>query len=275
MMGKNILFLFFLAFACFGCSNLKYLDAYNGLKGRPKTVEVTKFKTECADSLTKSDVGYKFTYVFDDKGRIKESIEFKLDDTPCCFETYVYDKKGNISQLTSYRADSSIINLIIYEYDKYGRIVTKTSVSSPNEKYVEKRTYNKTDNIVQISNTVDGKFFHNTILQLDEKGNEIELKSFDNAGNLLTRIENSYDERGNQTKSKWYNSENLLHTFNESTYNEHNDRISLKSYVIFKGKATLKADYRFEYLYDINDNCIEEKAIYGFECWLKRIKIIY
>ncbi|OBQ56356.1 hypothetical protein JJL45_14020 [Tamlana sp. s12] len=56
------------------CSSLKYLDAYDGFKDKPKEVEVITFRVTYPDSLPKEVMSSKVVYFYDTIGRMKPSF---------------------------------------------------------------------------------------------------------------------------------------------------------------------------------------------------------
>jgi len=75
------------------CSNLKYLDAYDGFKNEPIEVEFITYRITYTDSLSKEERRFKVISSYDTKGRKVKSKDFKSDGSPSSGGTkYTYDK---------------------------------------------------------------------------------------------------------------------------------------------------------------------------------------
>jgi len=73
------------------CSNLKYLNAYDGWKGKPKMVEISYYNVEKEFWYGKQLIYY------DSKGRIlKQPNINRAGNIVDGEKKFIYDKKGNI-----------------------------------------------------------------------------------------------------------------------------------------------------------------------------------
>lgn len=260
-----------------GCSNLKYLDEFDGFKNKPKEVESTKFRIKYVDSLPKEEMAFKYIYFYDSKGRKFKSRSFKSDGSPSSGGwSYSYDKYGNETQITIYNIDSTINVQNNYKYNKFGQQIEREYISS-GEKSITKYFYDQKNRIQKIIiKNEDGSFRENAVQRYDKQWRKIELTSYDAQGKQKSRIEFFYDERGNENQSKWYNSENKLYEYYNSTFNFKNDRIRIEKYRIENGESKLVSDTITQYKYDEKENCIEERLIYnGKISWITKNKYKY
>lgn len=255
------------------CSGLKYLEAYNGFKGKPKEVESITYRVKYKDSLANEEIAYKSKYYFDSKGRTIKNLDYKDDGTlSSAGWNYKYDKLGNVIQITLYNLDSTINVQINKAYNKYGQSIAESS-KSVNKKISYDR---KKRTSTLISKKANGAFQENATVKYNKNWQEIELISYDSIGNLRSRIEFSYNKKGNQIESKWYNSKNIATNIYKSTYNSNNDRIRIDKYRVINGEPKLTNVTKTDYEYDELGNCIEERLISnGKVSWITRNKIKY
>jgi len=270
-MRKKILLILIPIF--FGCSNLKYLDAFDGLNGSPKEIESTTYKIEYNDNLIIEKATSKSINFYDSKGKSIKRLNFEPDGSPSWGSVYYfYDMFGNVIKKKIFNADGSEHSQIKYKYNEYGQEIeriyswglTKTIYDRKN-RLAEINTKNNNDSL---------KYFERQ--KFDKKWNEIELIEFDNIGKQKSRIEFDYDTKGNQIKSSWYNSDDILHVIYISTFNNKNNRTSIKKYRIVSSKPKLIEDTKIEYKYDKKGNLIEDKYILNEKTsWINRYKIKY
>lgn len=274
---KKIL-LVMLALLLIKCSNLKYLNAYNGLKGKPKMIESTTYKINFIDSLENEIVAFKIMFHFDSKGRILKHPHLNKDGTLGYGETkYIYDKKGNVVEYIRYGKDSFVNIQNKYEYNKYGKLLKRESYFNGNIKAITKYNYDINNREARIiMRNSDGSFRDNALEKYDRNWNDTELISYDSLGNQKSRIEFEYDKRGNKYLYKYYSSKNELYKISKTIFNEYNDPIWASS-LQFSSKDTTKGKVtEFKYLYDTKNNSIEEKSIVnGKTVWITRNNIMY
>ena len=100
------------------CSNLKYLNAYDGWKGKPKMVEISYYNVEKEFWYGKQLIYY------DSKGRIlKQPNINRAGNIVDGEKKFIYDKKGNIIEYIHYGKDSVIHRNRTYTYNKNGKIL--------------------------------------------------------------------------------------------------------------------------------------------------------
>jgi len=274
---KKIL-LIVLALLLTQCSNLKYLNAYNGLKGKPRMIESTTYKINFIDSLENEIAAFKMVYYFDSKGRILKQPNLNKDGTPSYGETkYIYDKKGNVIEYIRYTKDSFINIKNKYKYNKYGKLLKREYYFNGNRKAITEYNYDRNNRTARITGrNNDGSFRDNAIEIYDRDWNDIELISYDSLGNKKSRIEFEYDKRGNKYLYKYYNSKDELYKISKTIFNQYNDPIWASS-LKFSSKDTTKGKVtEFKYLYDTKNNPIEKRLIVnGKTVWVTRNIIRY
>jgi len=259
------------------CSNLKYLNAFDGFKNKPYKVESTTYRVIDVDSLAKEEMAFKSIYFYDSKGRKFKSTGFKSDGSPSSGGwNYSYDKYGNETQITLYNKDSSINVQNNFKYNKFGQQIEREYISD-GKKSITKNIYDRKNRIQKIiGEKNDGSFSEKAIQRYDKQWRKIELISYETQSKQKSRIEFFYDEKGNENQSKWYNSENNLYEYYNSTYNFNNDRIRIEKYRIRNGKSKLISDTKTEYKYDEKGNCIEERLIFnGKASWITKYKYVF
>ena len=259
------------------CSSLKYLDAFDGFKNKPKKVESTTYRVKYIDSLATEEMAFKRVHFYDSKGRKFKSTSFKSDGSPSSGGwNYSYDKYGNNTQNTLYNKDSSINVQNNFKYNNFGQQIEKEYISD-GKKSITKNIYNRKNRIQKIvGKKNDGSFSEKAIQRYDKQWREIELISYNTQSKQKSRIEFFYDEKGNKIQTKWYNSENKNYNSYNSTYNFNNDRIRIEKYEIRNGESKLINDSKTEYKYDEKGNCIEKTHISnGKASWITKNKYNY
>lgn len=122
------------------------------------------------------DLNDTYTYKYDAKGKVSEELWTKNDKSFGAKYTFKYDPRGLMSQSCQYtKSENQIDNCTKYKYDKLGR-VQETEVSDAN-----------------------GQVLRRSFTKYDDKGNEINIKTFDGSGNFLEEKEYTYkfDPKGN------------------------------------------------------------------------------
>jgi hypothetical protein len=258
---KKIKFLiFFIALG--SCSNLKYIDEFDGHKNNPSKVESTTYSIKHTDGVTKEDVAFGYIHFYDSIGRRLKRQDFKSDGTSNFGDRiYAYDKYGNRIQENIYRKDGSMHLQINQKYNKFGQQIESEHIRSE-KKTISKYRYDRKNKIKKKICTKDSDTIIEKITtRYDENWKQIESISYDKSCIQKSRIEFFYDNRGNQILSKWYNSKNEIYEYFNSTYNFNNDIIKTEKYSIRNGEPKLSKITEIEYKYDENGNWIEKKLI--------------
>ena len=262
------------------CSSLKYLEAFDGFKNKPKKVEFTTFRLKYIDSLAKEERRDTNIYFYDSKGRRIKETSFLSDGSPVDRGSYYsYDKYGNKIQYTFYNIDGITNIEINYKYNKYGQLIEKEDIRN-GKKSITRYNFDRMRRLCNIIGTNrNGSFKENAIRKYDEMWREIELISYDSKGNQESRYEFKYDERGNKYMSKWYNSKNELSRITKKIFNQKKDSIWVEAFSM-KGRDTItvkKKKLSFVSIYDKNNNIIEERLFgeNGKPSWIIRINYKY
>lgn len=269
---KGVILLLILISITFSCTHLKYLQAFNRYKGKPKIVESTTYTVSGRDSSTNEKMAYKNVFYFDRKGRTEKHLMYKSDGSLSNGGwNYVYDKAGNILQNTLYNLDSSVNVRNNFVYNKYGQQILREYVSGK-RKTITKTEFDRIRKIaVTEAYTNDTVFHEKTILSYDDKWREIELKSFNKSGQLERRIENVYDQKDNLILSRWYDSTNRLYEFYKTNFDNRKNRTRIEHYRVKDGDTTLIGTTHMEYVYDEKGNIIYEGLISnGRNTWVTR-----
>lgn len=269
---KYIQIIFISFFVC-SCTNLKYLENFDGFKGHPKEVEISFYEVNIKGGIVKEEFAFKTIHFYDSKGKkIKTLDQDSLGISTNLGWNYVYNKKEKTLEMTLLNLDSTINSQIKKTFNKFGLPITENY-----ERVNKKISYDRRKRLrILIAKKNNGSFHEKSIKKYDEKWREIELISYDSLGNIKTRIEYNYDKNGNEIKSKWYNSQNELYQYYNSNFNNNNDRIEIKSYNITNGESTLEKTSKSDYKYDAKGNNIEEKQIVNGEItWIIRGKFKY
>lgn len=273
---KKTKFLIFLLVLS-SCSKLKYLNAFDGLKNKPKKIESTTFRANYRDNSMQEVMAFKRIHFYDQKGRKLKSTEYKSDGSLSSGGwSYSYDQYGNQTQNILYNIDSSINVENNYKYNDFGQQIEKVYISSRRKttvKYIYDRK-NRTRRMTVKKD--DGSVTETALQRYDKKWREIESISYDSSNQQKIRIEFFYDEKGNQIQSKWFNSENKIYSSYKSTYNFNNDRILIEHYSISGGIPKLLSESRTDYTYDKKGNCIEETLFSsGRKSWITKYEYNY
>jgi hypothetical protein len=273
---KRAIELLSIAFLCFSCTQLKYLEPYNGYKGKPRTVESTTYRVPGKGDTVNEKLRFGDIHLFDLKGRIIKHETYGSDSVRNGWWIHVYDKNGSIIQNKIYRSDSSVSVVNNYQFNKYGQEILREYVSGGN-KAITKSTYDRKMKEVTVEGyRNDGSFNEKTIIYYDDQWREVEIKSYFQTGKLKTRIEKAYDQNGNNILSRWYDSNNELYEFYKTGFNENKHRTSIEKYRVKNGDTTLIQETKMTYRYDARGNIIYE-SIGSNEAnsWITRTRFIY
>jgi len=274
-MKKTLFILFVIFFSC--NTSLKYLDKFDGYKGKPKKVESTTYKIEYKDSIANEKMAFKHIEFYDSSGRKTKTLTYKSDGSPSSGGwSYEYDKLGNQTKNILYNRDSTVNVENLYKYNKYGQQTEKVYISD-NRKSVTKSIYDRKNRTEQIiGKNSNGSFTENAIQKYDEKWHKIELISYDSIGKQKTRIEFEYDKSENLNSYKWYNSSNELYNFSKTAFNKNNDPIISIGYNVKNKDTIINKTTKFEYQYDEKNNIIEEKMFSSEKLvWITRYNYEY
>lgn len=125
------------------------------------------------------------TMTYDDKGRLKELIEYTKEGKKDRWYVYEYDVRGNNTTRSYFRTDGSLGSKSTWTYDvngfKIGYKLETTGYATSYEKYV-----------------------------VDSKGNRVQETSFDQDYRQRARIVREYDANGNKISESRYDEEDQL-----------------------------------------------------------------
>ncbi|PKH52432.1 hypothetical protein CXF68_17800 [Tenacibaculum sp. Bg11-29] len=273
---KKIKFLLILLILS-SCSNLRYLDAFDGFKNSPKEIKLTTFRVKYIDSMPHEEISTIDIYYYDTKGRKIKNLEFDSNGLPIFGgANYSYDRYGNQIQYIFYNNDGTIDVQYNYKYNKFGQLIEKEHISE-SEKSITKYEIDRENKLRKmISRNNDGSISEKSLLKYDEKWRDSVLIFYDLSGKMKSKIETSYDKNGNEILSKWFNSENKPYEISEKKYDLNNNRTQVKKFQILSGEKKLISYTEFEYKYDQYGNSIEQKLIFdGKTSWIIRGEFKY
>lgn len=253
------------------CSNLKYLNPYEGYQGKPIMVESINYDVAYKDGIEVENRSASSISYFDNKGRKIKEQDYNSDGTLSWGEwSYKYDKKGNLVQITLYNLDSTIMVNRRIEYNKYGLPTKVSTLDSETLKFYDRKNRSVTSYTNNSFNNLK------SVLRYNSKWKEIEAIEFDDSDNPKSRIEFYYDKKGNEILSKWYNAKDQLYIIYKQEFNSKNHRTKIEKYTIIQGEPQLENVKKIEYNYDNIGNCIQQKYMENDKTtWITRYKITY
>lgn len=274
-MRKTLLFLVLVTLA--SCSNLQFLNSFDGFHDKPEIVEIKTYKVEYDEDAIVEKPAYSEIIYYDLEGRKIKRNTYKSDGTTDEGDRlYEYDKNGLLLKEVLYKKDGSVQYKIENEYNQFGQLIIN-DFSSEKNKMVREFTFDrlkKTSKLIRKNQ--DGAILERATFKYDKQWRVVELKELNKDNTQTSRIEFFYDERGNQILSKWYNSENHLTIYYNSVYNAKNQRTKVERYHVTDGKAKYISSEEFEYTYDNHQNVIEKKSISnGKISWITRYNYTY
>jgi hypothetical protein len=259
------------------CSNLKYLNAYDGWKGKPKMVEISYYNVEKEFWYGKQLIYY------DSKGRIlKQPNINRAGNIVDGEKKFIYDKKGNIIEYIHYGKDSVIHRNRTYTYNKNGKILELKYIIKEGNKSIN-YTYNTIEKSSRASDFVynkDGTVKEKNISRIttfyDKKWNEIGHTYYDSDGSIRRKRELKYDKKGNPILNVSFDYKTKKRRITEKKYNKYNDIVSSTRKVITEKDTTITNISEFKYLYDHKNNPVEVKSFSNGKILYKiRNKFLY
>jgi hypothetical protein len=259
------------------CSNLKYLNAYDGWKGKPKMVEISYYNVEKEFWYGKQLIYY------DSKGRIlKQPNINRAGNIVDGEKKFIYDKKGNIIEYIHYGKDSVIHINRTNTYNKNGKILELKYIIKDGNKSIN-YTYNTIEKSSRASDFVynkDGTVKEKNISRIttfyDKKWNEIGHTYYDSDGSIRRKGELKYDKKGNPILNVSFDYKTKKRRITEKKYNKYNDIVSWTIKVITEKDTTITNISEFKYLYDHKNNPVEVKSFSNGKILYKiRNKFLY
>jgi YD repeat-containing protein len=150
------------------------------------------------------DKVYKSTYSYDEKGYCIEK-KFYTSDKSRFEETgtiaFKYDDKGHMIEKNEYKPNGHTIQTITYKYDDKGRQTEWNELKS-NGSLKSTFTYKYDDkgNLIEEPNSDGWKYLYT----LDEKGNKIEINTYNQNGKLIWKHLYKYDNNRDLIEKKTY-----------------------------------------------------------------------
>ncbi|MEA1884017.1 MAG: hypothetical protein U9N62_05820 [Thermotogota bacterium] len=155
------------------------------------------------------------------------------------------------------------LDYLYAEYDNNGNVLHEQRETVEGTIQFDYRyTYDENNNLQQINgvrlrNGVNVDYNYDYIY--DEAGNQIEGIRYDEAGHVLSRYKAEYNEAGNFLLGINY-VDNAPTSKYEAEYDEHGKLTAERRFTgyIYKDEEGYQLEYQLEYVYDENDNVIEE-----------------
>src|SRR5690606_7744244 len=136
---KKIIILLLFGIIFLSCSNLKYLNAFDGLKGRPHTIKSTQIKLIKEGKESVMDTSSYESIYFDKKGSTTQIISFNRAGNKVCSWGFIFDNKGNLINRILYTNDSINIK-ITNSYNRRG-LLLKSEHATKRRKTITKNVY--------------------------------------------------------------------------------------------------------------------------------------
>lgn len=215
-------------------------------------------------------------YKYDNEGFLIERIIFTLGEMDFRY-TFKYDEKGNKIEMTCYNSDGSLNDKTTYKYDIKDNQVEIIMYNS-NEKLEEKSEYTYNDKDIKMDGKLelfkpDGSLDFSTIYNYDEKGNKIELYSYESNRNFRNNDTFKYDDKGNLIEFISLYPNGNVYSKDTYKYDEKGNQIEK---ITFNSNSEIKENITTKYDYDENENWVK-KNVYSNKTllYIKERKIEY
>ncbi|HEY9170610.1 MAG TPA: hypothetical protein VIN72_14050 [Lutibacter sp.] len=259
-MKIRILILLIFYFVLSSCTNLKYINKFDGHNGKPKIIESKSYSVvKKNDSILKGEQMLHHIDYYDIIGRHLKIFSFRPNGTKSMGGLYYeYDRFGHLSQVTFYNKDSTVNSQTNFIYNKKGQKLSEEHIRENNEQksiyfseYLEKRNITKV-----FGKKSDGTIIEKILMQHNKKGEEIEKLSFNENNTLKSKITFRYDNKGNLIEQIWYNSEGVPLNKYTKTYDKNNNYIYGEKYRLI-GKDSLINTTKRQIEYDKKGNVLK------------------
>jgi hypothetical protein len=141
-------------------------------------------------------------YGYDDQGNQSVEAEYDADGSFVYLNFREYDEQGNCIQAYQYNAGGSVtvsVERVEYQYDAQEQTVQKIFWGDDGTKHIHR--YDEKGHVVKtLAYTVDGHFDGETKYDYDVFGNDLESRTIDSKGNLISHRTYTYEY---DTKKNW------------------------------------------------------------------------
>jgi hypothetical protein len=253
--GKKYWVALVICIFCCSCTQLKFLQAYNGFKGRPKKIEVIHYYLISKPGEKPIEqVSFINVLQFDKKGRTINDADYRKDGRLTTTRKYNYDKKGNITRLiqTDTLNNTTIDN--IQTYNRNGQLISVNGIE-----FIKNIKYDRKKRTSITSSTYHNAFRERTLKHYDEHWNVDRSEDCDSLGKIKTSISFMRDENGNEMEARWQFANDGRYETYKTTYDIHGNKIRLEQHILRNGKEESANVIIFELNYDKGGNVIEER----------------
>lgn len=153
-------------------------------------------------------LGTLFTYEYDEDGNKTKEVRYNNHGNAISWQrVYEYDSKGNMIKSTTLDSDGALKDYYIYEYDESGSTTKDTGYRSDGSVWIQEvyEYYENTKQIKIVYYDTDGNVEDYSESQriYNSDGKLLEIRNFDENGNVRYIKENKYDEYGNMIEEKY------------------------------------------------------------------------
>jgi hypothetical protein len=264
------------------CNNLKNIERYNGLNGKPKRVTGTYYSINKPDGNDSIKFSMSFLHVYNSQGRLQSIYTFKQDGIPNGGGMhFTYDKYGNPVKVYNKGLSGKSYLSNIYEYNEFGQQTKREHFSYNMDSISGKTTtitmYKRTGNVDSIINKISNRnITEYMIKKYDKKWREIEYAFLDSLWNLKRKTLNHYDSKNNIVLIEKFGSNNFQTGFTRIEYNDNNHPVKRSFFKISINDTTKTKEMVYKYKYDRKKNIVEERLITdGILSSIENIKYTY
>jgi hypothetical protein len=285
---RNIINSVFICFLLLSCSIPREYNDLNDLqlKGKIESLITFKYFPGIPNDSTLVYNDFKRQYFFNNKGYITEVSNFDSKGILENKESYAYklDRKKRIvekSSINDYFSGYTFKEKRTCSYDRYGRFISLKCYSNDKLKFILTYKYKGKKNVQTNQYNGDSVLVSTTIVEKYYKAKIAEIVEYDADGILNRRNTYKYDSIGNNIEEIWYVGDSLDRRF-VSGFDKKRNEIEVNAYDIYgnltyqyhaiydtKGNIITKTDFypknkeltTFKYLYDENNNWIEETIL--------------
>lgn len=197
-------------------------------------------------------------YKYDLKNNIIQSIAYKLDGSIINKNIYKYDLKGNKVEYRYYSNEGELKNKTLYIYNINGNEIESCKYYSDNSieyKWISK--YDLNGNILEKNQFLSNGTLSCTF-KYDEHGNKTEEINTSSGSSRVMLSRNyfyKYDEKGNEIEYKTYTLDGKLYSISCYKYDNKNNKIEVNYY---KSDSILSSSRSYQYKFDTHGNWIKK-----------------
>jgi YD repeat-containing protein len=201
-----------------------------------KVQKVLKYKYEWGEPVLQGDLIFSKSY--DENGNLIES------KSPNARITYKYNDKGKMTQETYFNPDGSIESRFNYNYDGLGNLTEESEANVSGSFFIRTQyQYENGRRTKTILYNEDGSV--KTSFKYDEKGNLLDVASFETDKSYYFNKVNKYDAKGRLTEETSLNPDGTINKKTYFTYDNSGNKIKEVRYGT-DGKLEDKKTYTYD-----------------------------